>query len=674
MQSKSLTVISTLANLIQPMLGPYGRDVLLETTDTNTALITGSGHILLTNVLNVNATTNKSNAIATYLLQQLNHHDTTYGDGCSTVVLMLHAGLRRVTSQICSKQYPSKYQYQILRLSRTLQWIRKTWVAKEYIHAMTSSDMWSQSILRNDFQQTLRSVIRTNLAGKFGSGAVTILADVIREWILPTTTTTTTNNQITTNNNTTTTQNYPLDLHVLQQRIQHILHEWPLLKAPGSSLDTSQILDDEILITRPFFREQSWAKHNYKTVEGKAIRFVVVLGSFAPEQNSQLMNATKAETFQKDTNNNTMNQVIQCSSKWAKLCVDAISKTGIDLVVCTEAIPEEFASHFRRCHLLAIDHVEKREAMLLCNRANMKPIECGTPKTFHEIANQLKQCQQHPCIGNTTSVGRVTLGNINCVYFRGLYLSACQSNPGGQLLLRAGSDGIIRQYERAIRRCIVVVDYWLTTTFEDQNMAAVKNVKNGMGMPSVVLGGGKIEMASQIWCLAIAERSLSGGVLPSSLLLLVDQGILTRREIYDGMNVMADMFGSVPLALAKRMKGRARNRKEKGGGTLVYLEELAEKKMNLEKGMKMNNEIGADDVASLCNSPTRMDLVGGLKGGGGGPIETPSGRVANLTTAMDVLVGLMRVDDVVLVKSVKSMATSEGRRVKRTLSENEEDE
>ena len=32
------------------------------------------------------------------------------------------------------------------------------------------------------------------------------------------------------------------------------------------------------------------------------------------------------------------------------------------------------------------------------------------------------------------------------------------------------------------------------------------------------------------------------------------------------------------------------------------------------------------------------------------------------------------VDDVVLVKSLKSMATSEGRRVKRTLSENEEDE
>ena len=60
-----------------------------------------------------------------------------------------------------------------------------------------------------------------------------------------------------------------------------------------------------------------------------------------------------------------------------------------------------------------------------------------------------------------------------------------------------------------------------------------------------------------------------------------------------------------------------------------------------------------------------MDLVDGTI-----PIETPCGRFANLTTALDVVIGLLRVNDVLRVRKVRSTGDTK-KRLKRRFSNDE---
>ena len=679
-------VANTLAALVAPMLGPYGRDVLLETEHQTAALITGSGHVLLTNVLNVDCTENKGNAIARYLLQQLNKHDTEYGDGCTSVILMVAAGLRACTASRPRHQYRQhQHQHREIRTARILQWLRKAWVENEYHQAVTST--WAHSVRNQDLALTLRSLICTNLTGKFGSGAVQVLSKVVGEWMMGEAA----EKVVARKNNAAAAG---LCLHAMKARLEHILMDWPLLKAAGASLDTSQILDDEVLVTRPFFREQSWAKHNYRPrikqqEDDNKITFVVVIGSFAPGASSQLMAAPKAETFLKDT---FANDVIHSASEWARRCVDAIARVGVSVLLCTEALPGEFSGHLRRCHILALDHVERREALLLCGRAAIEPVVSGTPQTFLNIVATKRHSS---FVGRATSIGRVTLGSINCVYFRGLLLKHhAIDSSAGQLLLRAGSDGILREYERAVRRCCVVVRQWLLrNNFSSQGHLKGDGGSGGSGgngrsgrsdrsdrsdrdspgneqekntqdcFQTVVHGGGQTELASQAWCLHLASQAKCGGTLSTSLSSLVSKGILTRADIHDGCAVLSEMFGSVPIALAKRQRGKrmtTATTTQKHSGQKRYLEELAEKRAILEKNLEKHevNNVNSD-------IPTRLDLVDGTI-----PIETPCGRFANLTTALDVVIGLLRVNDVLRVRKVRSTGDTK-KRLKRRFSNDE---
>jgi hypothetical protein len=603
----ALRVIETISCLVSPMIGPNGRDVLLETENQSFALLTSSGHVLLTHALKVNSTENKENAIAQFLLNHLNNHNKQYGDGCTTVVLMVAAGLREAIIRSKNTNTTTVQVHRsMVRLSYSLRCLRQAWIAADYYHVMTS--IWATNLMHDDIVKTLRTLIITNLAGKFDSGVVHVLSEVLREWVL--------------GQNVKKSQCQRLDVAALQNRVNYIAREWPVLKAPDEPLSRSQILDDEVLVTRPFFQEQSWAKHNYQTSKGGAIRFAVVTASFASDASSQLMSShTKVKTFLNDAR---AEDVILSESNWSKRCIDAIGKLGIHMLLCTEALPEEFAGHLRNRHILAIDHVDEDQARFLCERVGIVPITSGTPKAFENVHDS---GDHGNAIGIATSVGRVTLGGTNCVYIRGLYLPKKKA-LSGQLLLRAKSDGLLRQYEREVKRCIVVIQRWLEESFNDCKGLVDNNTEDTL---RVVRGGGSTEAAGHAWCLHLADQLFMDDISPECVKEYTH--ILERGELSLGFTVLAAMFGSVPLALAKRQK--------RGG---IWMQQ----KKHLNKVLKNREHLNNKNIQLLSLKPTRIELV---DLDSKIPIETVSSRMANILKAVDILSSILRIDDVMKVST-----------------------
>ena len=647
MLPNATNVATTLATLVAPMIGPHGRDVLLETDDHTSALITGSGHVLLTNVLDVDASENKGNIVARYLLQQLNEHNDRHGDGCTTVILMVAAGLRRASLSNGRNVHSTRARRRMLRLARTLQWLRSSWIEREYGHAIIST--WALPMLRSDVSSIVRALFVTSLAGQYGPSAVNVLSEMSSVWILGTTV-----KEAAVESKAATCKmsgriSVMESLSVIEERVDHILRDWPVIKASGGLLSSSQILLDEVLIGRPFFREQSWAKHHYQadstedSIKDGRITFVVVVASFEPSASSQLMSAPIAQTFLRDSH---ANDVVTSRSKWSGLCVDAIADAGVRLLLCTEALPEEFAGHLRRRNVLAVDHVEHAQAVLLCHRAGIAPLSYGAPSAFHEMDFSRE-------MGRASAVGRVTLGQINCVYIRGLIVETGSPVPG-QLLLQGPSDGLLRQYERSVRRMLIVAKRWFVEGRERKNDTL-----------RVVLGGGQTEIAGQVWCQHLCDL-FSTGRCP--FFPHVHTSSTTERptdaEIGLGFGVLAAMFGSVPLALAQR--------KQKGSSE--YMKEVARMRAHVSSTC-LSYDGSGNVVVTLCERLTRLDLVNDGQNSAAAaapppppsppppppPIETPEGRLANILKAVDIVLTLLRVDDVLRVRN-KSTSVSRCRR------------
>ena len=638
MLPNATNVATTLATLVAPMIGPHGRDVLLETDDHTSALITGSGHVLLTNVLDVDASENKGNAVARYLLQQLNEHNDRHGDGCTTVILMVAAGLRRASSSNGRNVHSTRARRRMLRLARTLQWLRSSWIEREYGHAIMST--WALPVLRSDVSSIVRALFVTSLAGQYGPSAVNVLSEMSSVWILGTTVKEPAVESKAATCKMSGRSSVMENLNVIEERIDHILRDWPVIKASGGSLSSSQILLDEVLIGRPFFREQSWAKHHYQadSTENGRITFVVVVASFEPSASSQLMSAPIAQTFLRDSH---VNDVVTSRSKWSGLCVDAIADAGVRLLLCTEALPEEFAGHLRRRNVLAVDHVEHAQAVLLCHRAGIAPLSYGAPSAFHEMDASRE-------MGRATAVGRVTLGQINCVYIRGLIVETGLPVPG-QLLLQGPSDGLLRQYERSVRRMLIVAKRWFVEGRERKNDTL-----------RVVLGGGHTEIAGQVWCHHLCDLFSSGRCPFSSH---IHTSSTTERptdaEIGVGFGVLAAMFGSVPLALAQR--------KQKGSSE--YMKEVARMRAHMSSTC-LSYDGSGNVVVTLCERLTRLDLVNDAQNSAAAaaaappppPIETPEGRLANILKAVDIVLTLLRVDDVLRVRNKSTSVSRSCRR------------
>ena len=219
----------------------------------------------------------------------------------------------------------------------------------------------------------------------------------------------------------------------------------------------------------------------------------------------------------------------------------------------TEAIPEEFAGHLRSFGVTAIDHVEKQQASYLCARAGIEPVLTACPSAF-SISNRCNGAKRDCCVGRAKSFGRATLGGKNYVYIRGIEqhketnLSASHAPPG-QLLLRAPSAGLLRQYDRAMRRLMRMIRHWLKSSSANVS-------DDGTPVPAVALGAGTVELAGEVWCQHIAERLQHGKsntnrlALPRSFSQLLTQcgesGMVSSAEAVAAFKALGAMLGLCP--------------------------------------------------------------------------------------------------------------------------------
>ena len=101
----SAVVVEALADVVRPLFGPRGRDVLVVSgAHRERALVTNSGSLVLSTLLGggdgtgSNASIRASsvdNAIGRYLLKHVAQQDGECGDACSAPFFMSEAALER---------------------------------------------------------------------------------------------------------------------------------------------------------------------------------------------------------------------------------------------------------------------------------------------------------------------------------------------------------------------------------------------------------------------------------------------------------------------------------------------------------------------------------------------------------------------------------------------------
>ena len=632
-------IAEALASVVRPLFGPRGRDVLIVAGEyRSSALITNSGSLVLRTLLGGADSDGSSpvrNAIGRYLLQLVTQQDAECGDGCSALIIMIAAGMRHA-HKACSTSCEPEYLRRRARLSMSIQWLRRSWIPcclepmltgqfsepKETRKAIGKDELWSTKPPIGRVHDCIEAMIHTLLKGKFGRAAVDVLSNVMSQWIF--------RSSLRNTREAAYNNEY---IASLKRDCEELSSTWPILHAPGASLGSSQILQDEVLISRPFYREQSMASHTISHSQGNKefLSFVVVMASFNPASLSQLMSLPSAPV----TSQQAFSNAIHNKDQWAARCVEAMAKRQISLLVCTESIPEEFSGHFRRFGMVAIDHVEEWQAQHLCAHAGIDPILFAYPGAF-SISDSSNECVKKSIVGRANTVGRVTLGGINCVFIRGIHphtegLSeiemASRKCPLGQLLLRAPSSGLLRQYDRALRRAARVIVHWLSSSDTPDS--------DKKTLPALAKGGGEVELAGQIWCAHIAHalqsKSLQSALDPSVYRLLQSASHSSMRlsaaEARLAFQTISAILGSVPLALAERSDTASKQ---------LLLTSRAVKLATLSKSNGSN-------ISSLCPSPTELHLARGS-------VVSPFVVLSTLYRSLDAVSMLLRLEAKSIIK------------------------
>ncbi len=647
-------VAAALAACVAPLLGPGGRDVLVASgAHRAAALITGSGKVVLDALLDGgggggDGNGKVTNTVARYLFHQVRQHDAQCGDGCSSLVLMVAAGLRHARSasppSSCSGSRAGMAHRRLLRLATALQWLRRSWVPTELEPALHT--LWSSrpSPPRDYLSRSLVALVHTNLASQFGAGAARALGAVACRWL-------TTGAPSSPSSMSANGADAAADANTLVRRAETLINTWPVLRAPGASLGVSQILTAEVILCRPLFREQSLALRQREAAHRPGgVPFAVVMASFDPRVSSQTMGLPQAASRTKTE----YAAAAGADDAWARRCVDAVAARGIALLITTEALPEAFAGQLRRAGILAVDHLDRQQARYLCARAGIAPVLAGYPGAFAVAGTQTTQQQQPSIVGHAGALGRVTLGGVNCVCVRGLAPGRAPSEGrrteatpvvvttevvAGQLLLRAPTSGILREYDRALRRVVLNVRCWL----------------RGKGTHGVTRGGGDAELGVQAWCADTAARlgragstdssSAAAAAVPACLRpLLLETGghAMSRAEAQHAMETLAAMAGAVPARLATNRGALAAGAGR--AGTVEYLRRLAFHRVALASQPACPSaRTGDARITGLCPPVSAQDLTRPEAC----PVASPALIQATLVRALDIVIALIRTDAVV---------------------------
>lgn len=244
---------------------------------------------------------------------------------------------------------------------------------------------------------------------------------------------------------------------------------------------------------------------------------------------------TEVDAHIRITNPGQMKSFLAQEDRLLKRMVDAIQKSGANVVLCQKSVDDLVAGFLAKAGILAVKSISEKE-MGRINKA-----------VGGRIVTNLDDIDPSKDLGYAGLVDERRIGGEDTM----LFIEKCKNPKAVSIILRGGSDTAIDELERAFHDALRVVG----VTIED------KKVVPGGGAPEVELAlrlreysatvGGREQMAVQAFAdsLNVIPRTLAenAGLDPIDMLV----ALRSKHETKDGKNFGLNVFVGKPEDMLK---------------------------------------------------------------------------------------------------------------------------
>ncbi|OQS01056.1 hypothetical protein THRCLA_05792 [Thraustotheca clavata] len=423
-------IVHEMAELVRGSYGPRGKETLIF-CPPEAPILTSSGYTIFHYA---DKSSCKKNPIKQLVMQTIRSLYREIGDGVTQFVLMLDLSLSEMQRHHDITLYTWACSFASLKES-LIKLCNE--IANEIIIPVKLEFNANTRKPCKELFNAAQCIVRTSLAGAFGSNAVEYLSNMVLDWVFRT---------------VEGCLYLPQSSNEFKVAIAKILHKSKalIIQLQNGQLDKSRVAGhSEYLLRNPHY-------NRVYDQFGQSQRFVLLMGDLCDDMNLNI-------TLQVKTNCDV--KAALESSLWAleKFLLKLLHEYQVNLLLVTGNCPPHILDLCRRHGLCCFYYLEKDDVLELAERANI-----------HYLVSINDPVSESNVGWNTGPLQTNRLGGILWTLFSCLKPTSAIVVP--QLLLYGSCKSLTQQYYYAIRKALRVLCAWMDTGYSLPGGQAIERV------------------------------------------------------------------------------------------------------------------------------------------------------------------------------------------------------
>ncbi|XP_041376416.1 Bardet-Biedl syndrome 10 protein-like [Gigantopelta aegis] len=614
-------IAKSLSRVVSTSFGPSCLSTML-TTSTGAVLVTSQGIAILKSL-------QIAHPLARVIVDAVVTHHSSVGDGTKMLLLLLEHSLQAV-QEIVDKQaschlgtmniQQQMNNYLSNKIALALGKFSNTILSDLFTEVQQRADMLDADCCRNVLRDRMFSVLVTTISSHFSSAISQYFATLLMDSLI--------------------TKTEVQNLESTRQTIGFILDNFEFMhvKSPGQSYKESSTLNG-FLLQRNF----SFHSDNLSKMEMKCILLKCPIEGVLSNDNATV----------RLKSDDTLKIALSLKLKNAKLFLQTLSSRGVTLIVSTEKVPDYVLSLCRTFDISVICCVDEDDIEFLEKLSGKFVIHNTWDVVDDSVVINLSECR------------RVSVGSRVCVQL------GIEKGLSKQLILCAPTDSMCHQLgdivykafkslfmcfqkihiSQSSNNVIYLADKKQKVSSVDISAPSMdsltnKSSDNNSSLDDRTMMSHEIPLDDGVTCVMSSEISLDddtldtlkfitfpgGGYFEYMLAELLDQRmkICPNQEMAWCCQILTKSLTAIPFALHKNLSQNA--------GARSFLE----KDLHIRAALKNNCPTGFNSGGCVCN-PAKENIL-----------EPPFAKMAVVTSVIQLLQQLLKIDGIVGVKTVKT--------------------
>ncbi|ETW08790.1 hypothetical protein H310_01304 [Aphanomyces invadans] len=459
-----------MASLVRSSFGPMGAEKLLF-CPPEPPILTSSGYTILHYADMTKSHT--AHPMKTYLMQKVRAVYSDMGDGVVQYLLLLDLVLQRIEpSRVWSATFAAA----------------KTAIAPAFYATFDGLSIRTTVTFDSHTRQpspslvaATRAIVTTSLAGLFNSTSTAYLADLTVDWVFK--------SVIASINHA-----LPATPAALYVYLEHILRHAndSLLSLPFAALDASRITRRHEYLLRLASHTNVTLRDEKLSSGQRIVLFVGSLEQLGSDASSVELQVLSAQSY--------LSSIQFCAQRVAEFLTALKVHHHVNLLLCTECTPDHVVASCRHLGIVCIPFVDKADMHALASRTGIS----WFTSVFEPINESL-----HVAI-NTAPLRCIRAGGARMIV--------------PQVLLRAQSKGLCKQYYYAIKKGLRVLRFWCSSSAASSSMTTQNAHLQGACHCLTSLGGA--QAAEVAFAHTLMQATSTTSTIPMEARVLLAQALV----------------------------------------------------------------------------------------------------------------------------------------------------